>query len=199
MEYVREEGDKVIAFPNKKYKIIYADPAWQFQNKKTGGSLKSGASQQYEVMTLRDICNLPVNRITDDNCVLIMWWVASMPEEAIEVVKAWGFKIKTMTGFTWIKKTINWLDFFGMGFWTRQQPENALIAVRGKPKRYSKSVRQLIRAVNEKHSKKPDEARQKIVELFGDLPRIELFARQEISGWDCWGNEVHLMENEKVV
>lgn len=186
----------MIDFPDKKYNIIYADPAWAFDNKRTGGSLKSGAAQQYEVMELDDICNLPVGEIADSNCALIMWWVASMPGAAIKVVKSWGFELKTMTGFTWIKKTRNWRDFFGLGFWTRQQAENALIAIKGRPEKYCRSVRQLIRAVNEKHSKKPDETRDRIVELFGDLPRIELFARQRVLCWDCWGNEINPVEDE---
>lgn len=94
----------MIDFPDKKYNIIYADPAWAFDNRRTGGSLKSGAAQQYEVMKLDDICNLPVGKIADNDCALIMWWVASMPGIAIKVVKSWGFELKTMTGFTWIKR-----------------------------------------------------------------------------------------------
>ena len=65
-----------------------------------------------------------------------------------------------------------------------------LLATKGKPKRISKAVRQLIISKRQEHSKKPDEVRDRIVELCGDLPRIELFARQRVEGWDCWGDEV---------
>jgi N6-adenosine-specific RNA methylase IME4 len=173
-----------------KYQIIYADPPWAFNNKRTGGSLNSGAGQKYDVMTVNDICNLPVKKITDDNCVLFMWWVGSMVDEAIQVARAWGFEIKTMTGFNWVKMTKENKLFFGMGFWTRQGLENCLIAIKGKPKRIDAGIRAVILAPAEEHSKKPDEVRKRIVKLMGDVPRIELFARQKTPGWDVWGNEV---------
>lgn len=175
----------------KKYNIIYADPAWKFRNKKTGGSMKSGASKKYKVMTLEDMKRMPVNDIAADDCVLVMWWVGSMPQEAIDLVKAWGFTLKTMTGFNWVKMTKKGLMFFGMGFWTRAGSECALIAVKGKPERVSGSVRSVIHTVSRKHSEKPPQVRDRIVQLCGDLPRIELFARQAVDGWDVWGNEVN--------
>jgi len=174
----------------KKYNIIYADPAWSFNNKNTGGSMKSGASSQYNIMSIDDMKNLPVERIADDDCVLVMWWVASQPQEAIDLVNAWGFKIKTMTGFNWVKMTKNWLMWFGMGFWTRAGSECALIAVKGKPKPVSHGVRSVIHAMAGRHSEKPAEVRDRIVELCGDLSRVELFARMKVDGWDAWGNEI---------
>ena len=174
----------------KKYKIIYADPPWSFKNKNTGGSMISGASAKYNTMTVKDICNLPVSQIVDDNCILFMWWVASQPEEALAVVKSWGFKLKTMTGFNWIKTTKTGKMDFGMGFWTRAGSECCLIATKGKPKRINGSVRSVVVSSKAEHSKKPKIIRDKIVELCGDIPRIELFARQTTNGWDAWGNEV---------
>lgn len=174
-----------------KYKILYADPAWKFSNKNTGGSMDSGAANKYPVMTLDAICKLPVTSIADNDAALFMWWVASMPEEALQVVKSWGFTLKTMTGFSWIKLTKKkLLPFFGMGFWSRQGLENCLIAVRGDIKRADASVRAVFSAPVEEHSKKPDLVRNRIVTLMGDLPRIELFAREQTPGWDVWGNEV---------
>lgn len=79
---------------------------------------------------------------------------------------------------------------FGMGFWTRANAEICIIATKGKPKRKSAAVHQVIMSHIEEHSKKPNETRERIVKLLGDLPRIELFARQPADGWDCWGNEV---------
>ena len=90
----------------KKYDIIYADPPWKFNNKNTGGSMNSGSANKYDVMDLKDICNLRINKITNDNCILFMWWVASMPTEALEVVKAWGFTLKTMTGLRGLKQLL---------------------------------------------------------------------------------------------
>lgn len=174
----------------KKYNIIYADPAWSFNNKNTGGSLKSGSAAHYDVMTVMDMCKLPVNEIADDNCVLFMWWVASQPKEAIMLAESWGFTIKTMSGFNWIKQTRLGKLFFGMGFWTRQGSESCLIAVKGKPKRINASIRSVILAENTKHSRKPNIFRKEIVNLMGDLPRIELFAREQLEGFDVWGNEV---------
>lgn len=174
----------------KKYNIIYADPPWKFNNKNTGGSMKSGAAYHYPTMSLEDICKLPVNNIAADNSILFMWWVASQPHGALKLVESWGFSLKTMSGFTWIKKTKNWKDFFGMGFWTRQGSENCLIAIKGKPKRIDASVRNVVYEKVGVHSEKPDIFRQNIVKLMGDLPRIELFARQQYEGWDVFGNEV---------
>ena len=174
----------------KKYKVIYADPPWQFNNKNTGGSMISGASAVYPVMNVDDICRIPVQNICDDDCVLIMWWIASQPEEALKVMKAWGFKLKTMTVFTWVKYTVTGKDMFGMGFWTRQGSENCLIATRGNIKRASAAVRNVVHAQIQEHSRKPDEVRKRIVHLMGDVPRIELFAREQKEGWDKWGNEI---------
>lgn len=173
----------------KKYDIIYADPPWPFRNKKTGGSMKSGAETNYKTMSIVDICNLNIQSISNDDSVLFMWWVSSMPEEAIYVANSWGYTVKTMTAFTWIKKTVNWKDHFGMGFYTRQQAENVLLAVKGKPAKQSNSVRQLIRARIGRHSEKPNEVRQEIVKLYGDIPRIELFARDRFYNWDTWGDQ----------
>lgn len=109
----------------------------------------------------------------------------------MELIKAWGFTYKTIA-FTWIKQNRKGDGIFkGMGYYTRSNAELCLIATRGKIlERKSKSVSSVIISHLEEHSRKPMEARQRIVELYGDLPRIELFARQYADGWDCWGNEV---------
>jgi N6-adenosine-specific RNA methylase IME4 len=193
---------------SKKYEIIYADPPWSFKNKNTGGSMTSGADAQYSTMNIDDICNLPIESLAADNCVLFMWWVASQPKEAIKVVESWGFTLKTMSGFDWVKLTKNEKLHFGMGFWTRMGSESCLIAVKGKPKRLNAGIRSVeLVDVDEsiidmlfpetclakvgKHSEKPDIFRTRIVELMGDIPRIELFAREENEGWDVFGNEVN--------
>ncbi len=173
-----------------KYQIIYSDPPWKFNNKKTGGSMISGADAKYPIMTVKELCALPIKDIADDNCILFMWWVGSQPLEALEVMMAWGFKLKTMTGFNWVKLTKNKKPYFGMGFWTRAGSESCLIAVKGKPKRISGSIRSVEIAINEGHSRKPPIFRTRITELMGDLPRVELFAREQTDGWDVFGDEV---------
>jgi len=175
----------------KKYEVIYADPPWRFNNKNTGGSMKSGADSHYSTMNLDDICNLPITKMTDNNCILFMWWVATQPMEALKVVNAWGFKLKTMTGFNWVKLTKSEKLFFGMGFWTRAGSEMCLIAIKGNPKRISRSVRSVELAECTNHSKKPDIFKDRILQLCGDLTRIELFARNESKGWDVFGDDVN--------
>ena len=177
-------------FPDKKYKVLYADPPWRFSNRRTGGSLKSGSATHYELLSVQDICNLPVQDIADDDCVLFMWWVAAMPEEALRVVKAWGFNLKTMTGFNWVKRTQRGKLDFGMGFWTRAGSEMCLIATKGKPRKASSSVRSVLISKKRQHSQKPDEVRERIEELCGNVPRIELFARRKVDEWDSWGLEL---------
>ena len=179
----------MIPFPNKKYNIIYSDPAWYFKTYSNKGEKRS-ALQHYSCMSISDICNLPINNIADDDCILFIWVIDPMLPQAMEVIKAWGFKYKTVA-FTWVKQNKKSDGYFtGLGYWTRANPEMCLLATKGKPKRLSKSVRQLIISKLQQHSKKPDEIRNRITELCGDLPRIELFARQKTEGWDSWGNEV---------
>lgn len=173
----------------KKYKLIYADPPWQFNNKNTGGSMKSGAASHYLTTGIEGLKKMPVNDIADDDCILVMWWVGSMPQEAIDLVRSWGFTLKNMNGFVWNKLTVKGLPFFGMGFYSRAGSESAIIATKGKPKIQSRSVRAVGSYKVGKHSEKPQEFRDKCVELAGDVPRLEMFARSAQKGWDVFGNE----------
>ena len=173
--------------PNKKYKIIYADPPWSYKDKALAGN--RGACCKYPVMSIDEIKNLPVKDIADDDCILFMWVTFPKLNECFEVIKEWGFEYKT-NAFTWVKKYKNGDNFMGMGRWTRANAEICLLATKGKPKRVNAGVRQIIESVPEKHSKKPDIVRDKIVELCGDLPRLEMFARNKSVKWETWGNEV---------
>lgn len=177
-----------MTFPDKKYEIIYADPPWSYNDQANAG--ERGACHKYDVMDMFALADLPVWDIAAKNCLLAMWHVGPMPLEALYVMKAWGFTLKTMKGFTWHKTTKNGRDHFGMGHLTRANTEDCLFAVRGKPVRASGSVRQIVHAQVREHSRKPDEIRNALVELLGDIPRIELFARQKHEGWDHWGNEL---------
>jgi N6-adenosine-specific RNA methylase IME4 len=118
-----------VPFPNKKYQIIYADPPWN-SNSQFGRDKKKGNEQHYPLMTLEDIKKLPVSGMSDENCVLFLWVVDTQLFEAKEVIDAWGFKYKTV-GFTWNKLTETGKDSFGVGMWTRKNPEMCLLATKG--------------------------------------------------------------------
>jgi N6-adenosine-specific RNA methylase IME4 len=176
-----------IPLPDKKYQIIYADPPWTYKDKALAGN--RGACCKYETQSQEWLNNLPVKNITDENCCLFLWVTMPKLNECWELIESWGFQYKTCA-FTWIKKNKKKDSFFwGMGRWTRANAELCLLATKGKPKRISAGVHSIISSRIEEHSKKPDIARDKIVKLCGDLPRIELFARQKTEGWDIWGDE----------
>jgi N6-adenosine-specific RNA methylase IME4 len=170
---------------DKKYSIVYADPAWSYYE---GGN--KAQSVHYTTMSIEDISNLPVKRITDDNCILFLWVTFPILQESFKVIESWGFKYSTC-GFNWIKKNKNSdSNFFGCGGWTRANSELCLIATKGQVLRLDNTISQIIESPIEEHSKKPVIARQLITRLVGELPRIELFSRQNTDGWDVWGNEV---------
>lgn len=170
----------------KKYQIIYCDPPWAYRNM---GNIQATANAQYNTMSNEDICNLPIAELADNNCILFLWATFPKIQEALDVIKAWGFEYKTI-GFNWVKLNKNGTPFFGVGWYTKSNTEVCLIGVKGKAPKVSNSVSQIIQTVREKHSKKPDIIRDKIVEFAGDIPRIELFAREKTEGWDVWGNEI---------
>lgn len=172
---------------SKKYEIILADPAWSFRDKCHSG--KRGVEYKYPTMTLDQIKKLDVESISAQDSVLFLWIPWVLVFEAKEVMRSWGFEYKTI-GFVWVKLNSKSLtDFVGMGNWTRSNSEICLLGVRGKPKRVSAKVRQIIMEPRPKqHSRKPACVRDKIVELCGSKPRVELFATEEIEGWDNWGN-----------
>lgn len=178
----------MIPFPKKKYNVIYADPPWSYRDKGCRGN----AADQYPTMSIKDICSMPVQELSAENCVLFLWATYPMIKEALEVIDAWGFKYKTI-GFQWVKLNRSGNGYFlGLGHWTRGNTEPCLIATKGKPRRLSNGVSQLIFAPLRDHSRKPDIIRDKIQELMGyECSYIELFARKTTSGWDAWGNEVN--------
>ena len=174
---------------HKKYNIIYADPPWSFKHYSDKGKGRA-PDNYYKCQNLQDIKNLPIQNISAEDCVLFMWVTYPFLQKSFEVLEAWGFQYKTV-GFTWVKKnkkSDSW--FWGMGYWTRSNAEICIIATKGKITRQSSSVHQIIETPIEEHSKKPEIVKEKIIELVGKLPRIELFAREKVKGWDVWGNEV---------
>lgn len=181
-----------------KYNLIYADPPWRFKNWSIGERAKRGEKwarrngrSPYDVMNHGDICDMAVPEIAASNSILFLWATDPKLEEAFEVIKAWGFIYKTI-GFHWVKQNRSGVGFhFGLGYHTRANPEICLLATRGKGlRRVDNRVPRLIISPLQEHSRKPDEARYRIERLYGDLPRIELFARRPAEGWDVWGNEI---------
>ncbi|TAI99835.1 MT-A70 family methyltransferase [Pectobacterium versatile] len=196
------------------YQLIYCDPPWQYSNKASRGA----AVNHYPTMSLTELTRLPIQDIAADDAILVMWYTGNFALEAIKLAEAWGFDVRTMKGFTWVKlnqlaekhitKTLrerqelgplDYSDFIYLlneqtrmngGNYTRANTEDALIAVRGKGlERLDAAVKQVVYAPLGKHSEKPEEVRHKLSQLYGPVNRIELFARQSIGGWDTWGNE----------
>ena len=173
----------------EKYEVIYADPPWAYRVWSKKGAGRS-AENHYPTMQIEDIKALPVQNLAAKNCALFMWVTFPTIREAFSVLDAWGFTYKTVA-FVWVKQNRKTPSLFGgLGNWTRANAEICLLATKGNPKRQSARVHQIITSPIEAHSKKPDIVRDRIVELVGDLPRIELFARHPAPGWDVWGNEV---------
>jgi len=172
----------------KKYQIIYADPPWSYNDKMSGHSFS--LDHEYQTQDADWINKLPVQSICDKNCVLFLWVVSPLLKEGLETLEAWGFDYVTLV-FCWIKETpLMGLQVKNLGRWTMGGVELVLLGRKGLPKRIKNNVLQTVFDVRTKHSKKPEEIRHRIVDLMGNIPRIELFARKKTEGWDVWGNEV---------
>lgn len=173
----------------KKYSVIYADPPWTYQTYSEKGKGRS-AERHYPTMSIDEIAKLPVGDLAAKDCALFLWVTFPCLPQAFRVLEAWGFSYKAVA-FVWVKQNrVSDGLFWGMGYWTRSNAEICLLATRGRAKRVDAGVHQIVMSHIERHSQKPDEVRKRIVRLMGDVPRIELFARQHPEGWDVWGNEV---------
>lgn len=173
----------------KKYQIILADCPWHYRNY-ADQTASRWVGNQYPVMSIDDICSLPVASIADDDCALFLWTTPPCLVEAMQVVEAWGFKYKTKA-FCWAKTNTKTMGLFtGMGYWTRSNTEDCWLATRGHPKRLNADVHQVVMSDVLDHSHKPAIVREKIVQLMGDIPRIELFARRRVEGWDAVGFDI---------
>jgi len=178
----------------KKYKIIYSDPAWIYKDKANAG--KRGAEHKYKCTSIEEMGKLQIP--ADKNSICLMWCTYPQLGEGLRLMKLWGFEFKTIA-FTWVKTNKKSNSFFiGMGRYTRSNPEIVLLGKRGKGiPRINASIRNLQIHKIRNHSQKPKEIKEEIVKLFGDVPRIELFAREREKGWDVWGDEVNSNINIK--
>ena len=171
-----------------KYRIIYADPPWKYDNRMTGKW--SSAEDHYPTMSTEDICKIPVKDMTQDNAVLFLWVTSPILEEAFDVINAWGFKYKS--SFIWDKQA------HGMGHYNSVRHEFLFICTKGSCRpdvntRYN-SVVSIMRS--KVHSEKPERFREMIDEMYPNGKRIELFGRKKVRGWDVLGNQVSNEDND---
>ena len=172
--------------PRQHYSVIYADPPWSYGDKMAGHSFS--LDHEYATMRLGDIKALSVGDVAAKDSACLMWVTSPMLPDGLAVMKAWGFKYVTVA-FCWVKHLASGKDAVNLGRWTMGGCEICLLGRRGKIQRVAKNIRQIVRSVRGRHSEKPAEVRMRIEQLFGDVPRIELFARGSVEGWDQWGNE----------
>ena len=180
----------MINLPEKKYNVIYADPPWKTQTFKEKKDGMISRCLPYPQMADKDIMELPVSKIADVNSILFMWVIDSRIPFISDLFCSWGFTYKCV-GFVWGKKSKTTEGFNG-GFssYTKRDCEFCFIGTHGKYLNLKRGVNQILLEPKTLHSKKPEEIRKRIVQLCGDIPRIELFARQRVKGWDVWGNEI---------
>lgn len=173
------------------FKTIIADPPWMYNEakkgiEKTGGSLTSGSAQKYDVMTMKEICQLSVIHIVDQSkCHLILWVTVPFLEKGMRVLNAWGFEYKTT--FFWEK-----VKSFGLGYWFRNQYELALVGRMGDAKAFHSQDKNCFNTIKEQrgeHSQKPEQF-YKLIEPLTKEPRLEMFARRQRPGWTCIGNAI---------
>ena len=185
----------VIDLPDKKYNIIYADPPWHYGSKSavnnTTGSAIKPLSDHYSTMSLQELKNMSIKNMTKDDAACFMWVTDSHIDEALEVLRSWGFAYKTIA-FNWIKTTSKGNYCKNVAPWTMKSSEICLLGIKGRMTKYKQAnnIESLVIAQRTQHSQKPNEVRKRIEDLFGDLPRIELFAREKTDGWDVWGDEI---------
>jgi N6-adenosine-specific RNA methylase IME4 len=174
-----------------KFSIIYADPPWKYNNRANHKTrFRGGACGHYPLMKMAEIAALPLGDLAADNSALFLWCTFPYLDEQIKLFKHWGFRYTTVA-FTWVKTNpSNGQPFFGVGYYTKSNAEVCLLGIRGRMEPISNDVSSVIIAPRREHSRKPDCIRERIVELYGDIPRVELFARQSAPGWTIAGNGI---------
>lgn len=175
------------------FKTILADPPWRFLTwTGRGGVPTRKADEPYQTTATEVLGHLPVAQIAAPDCALFMWTVGSHFKEAIQLGEAWGFEYKACA-FVWVKSKLGGWPKIGMGYWTRAQTEQVWLFTRGKPKRLSMGVPQLIHCARGAHSAKPDQTYEGVEALTAG-PYLEMFARSQRPGWSAWGNQVGIRD-----
>lgn len=169
------------------YEIIYADPPWDYKGQTQHGGKgnpdSGGAIRHYPTMTVKQMIE-QIQIPAADNSLLFMWTSSPHLDQAIDLGKGWGFQYATVA-FVWDKQKVN------PGFYTMSQTELCLVFKRGKipAPRGARNIRQLVSEMRREHSRKPDEVRTRIEEMFPTQSKLEMFARTQTPGWDVWGNQ----------
>lgn len=174
----------------KKYKTIYADPPWQFQNRTGKVAPEHKRLSRYSTMQLEEIKALPVSKVADEKCHLYLWVPNALLPEGLEVMQAWGFEYKTNIIWEKVRKD-GMPDGRGVGFYFRNVTEILLFGIRGDKNRTldpGRSQVNLIRSIKREHSRKPDEF-VNLIERCSSAPFLEIFARGDRAGWDMWGDQ----------
>ena len=169
---------------NEKFRVIYSDPAWSYNDKQDTPNL-GGASKHYQTMTLNEICNLPVKEISEKDSVLFLWVTSPLLEDAFEVIKSWGFKYKS--SFIWDKVKHN------MGHYNSVRHEILLIATKGSCVPDNKTLYDSVQSIerNDNHSEKPIDFLNIIDDLYLFGNKLEMFCRKiKKQNWYGWGNEI---------
>src|SRR5262249_41637981 len=147
------------------------------------------------------LASLPVVDVAAADCALFLWAVDPLLPRALDLIRAWRFEYKTVA-FYWVKLNTaakHEGDYFtGLGYWTRANPDQCLLATRGKPSRRAKDVRRLVVEKRREHSRKPDCVRERIERLVAG-PYLELFGRETRPSWDCWGDQAALFDQGSVL
>lgn len=172
------------------FDLIYADPPWHYAKRNTNTTFGGGVTDKYPTMRLNEICDLPVESIANPNSILCIWTTMPYLMRTDQVIRAWGFEYVTC-GWVWVKTNSKAGTIFkGVGNYTKHNSELCLIAKKGKGlPRLDRSVSQIVMSPRREHSRKPNQVREDIVKMWGDVKRIELFARTHTEGWSVWGNE----------
>ena len=180
-----------LTVPEEGFSIIHPDCPWEYHDRLQGKNMRGAAEDHYSVLKPRDLLTLDIGSLAADDCALFLWTTGPQMDVAIDVMRAWGFIPKTMA-FVWRKMNTKsfWTSFYGLGRWTRSTYEFCLLGTKGKPKRIDKGVRQEVIYPRMQHSAKPPIVRDRIVKLMGDIPRVELFAREQAPGWQATGLEL---------
>jgi N6-adenosine-specific RNA methylase IME4 len=174
----------------KKYSTILADPPWQFDNKTGKMAPEHKRLSRYSTLKLPQIKSIPVASVVTETAHLYLWVPNALIKEGLEVLESWGFTYKTHLIWYKIRKD-GGPDRRGVGFYFRNVTEVLLFGVKGKKARTlqpGRSQENIISSRKREHSRKPDE-QYGIIESCSKGPYLEMFARGNIRGWDCWGNQ----------
>lgn len=169
------------------YEVLYADPCWDYDGREQHNTKTANKSVKHHYNTIKTdtLKTLDVASITAPNAVLFLWTSSPHLDQAIDLMKAWGFAYKTIA-FVWDKQKVN------PGYYTMSQCEICLVGKKGTipTPRGSRNERQFLSEMRGRHSAKPTEIRKRIERMFPTQKKLELFAREKVDGWDVWGNEV---------